>query len=226
MISFDVTVKETNLHIQASKDLEDLALRSILKYRGFIESFASDYPDFIHAMTPIPVPSIAPDIITRMVKAAITADVGPMAAVAGALSQFVGTDLLMESDEVVVENGGDIFIKSETDSTFAIFAGNSPLSLKTGIKIKALPHPYAVCTSSGNVGHSKSFGKADAVTVFSRSCCLADAVATSLGNQVQKSKDIENVINHGKKLQGVDGIVIIKGEHIGAWGEIELLPLT
>lgn len=226
LIPFNVTVRETNLNIQADRDLSEPAMRSVLKYRGFIESFALDHPEFLHAMTPLPVPDIAPEIVREMMAAAKTANVGPMAAVAGALSEFTARDLLIRSDEVVVENGGDIFIKSHTPTTFAVFAGKSPLSLKTGIRIDSLPYAYAVCTSSGTVGHSKSFGTADAVTVFSRSCCLADAVATALGNRISRKADIEPAIHEGKKIPGVAGILIIKGEQIGIWGDMELVPLA
>ncbi|THB76196.1 MAG: UPF0280 family protein [Desulfobacteraceae bacterium] len=225
LVPFDVTVKETNLHIQADTDLSDTALRSILKYRGFIETFARVCPEFMTALVPLPLAGPAPAIVTDMFSAAGAADVGPMAAVAGAMSEYTGRDLLKESGEILVENGGDIFIKSNTDTTFAIFAGDSPLSLKAGLHIKKQSRAYAMCTSSGTIGHSKSFGRADAVTVYATSCPLADAMATALCNQVQSVKDIEPVIERGNQVAGILGIAIIMGEHIGLWGDMELVPL-
>lgn len=225
LVSFQVTVKETNLHIQAATDLYDLALRSVLKYRGYIESYAMQQPDFIHSLSPLPVPRTAPAIVMEMADAAVAVNVGPMAAVAGAVAEYTGRDLLACSGEVVVENGGDIFIKSDSDTTFAIYAGDSPLSLTTGIRIKKKPSAFALCTSSGMIGHSRSFGKADAVTVISRSCCLADAAATALGNIIRKPADIQKAITRGRQIRGIDGLVIIKGKNIGLWGEIELVPL-
>jgi hypothetical protein len=157
--------------------------------------------------------------------AAKTAGVGPMAAVAGAVAQSVGRDLLQWSSNVLVENGGDIFIKSDTQTVFTIYAGSSPLSMKTGIKVARRPTSFAMCTSSGSVGHSKSFGKADAVSVLADCCALADAAATSLCNKIQTPKDIERAIAIGKSMAGLQGIVIISGKQIGLWGALELVKL-
>ena len=50
-------------------------------------------------------------ILVRMAEAAATAGVGPMAAVAGAIAEYIGRRLKTEYDcrEVIVENGGDIY---------------------------------------------------------------------------------------------------------------------
>lgn len=225
LISFNVTVKETNLNIQADSDLSEQAVRSTLTHRQYIENHISRTPGFAGSLVPLPDPGIAPRIIYEMTMAAKTANVGPMAAVAGAVAQSVGKDLLRWSSNVLVENGGDIFVKSETSTTFTIYAGSSPLSMKTGIKVARRPDAFGMCTSSGTVGHSKSFGKADAVTVLAQCCALADAAATSLCNQVQTPKDIEKVIAAGRRMPGVQGIVIIAGKQIGLWGGLELVKL-
>lgn len=225
LVSFQVTVKETNLHIQAATDLSGPALRSVLKYRGYIESYGIQHPEFLYSLVPLPVQETAPGIILDMANAAADANVGPMAAVAGALSEYTGRDLLFFSKEIVVENGGDVFIQSDSDTTFTIFAGESPLSLTTGIRIKKRPSPFGLCTSSGTIGHSKSFGTADAVTVISSSCCLADAAATALGNMIHRPADIESAIRQGKCIPGVEGLVLIQQSHIGLWGDLELVPL-
>ncbi|MCK5098421.1 MAG: UPF0280 family protein, partial [Desulfobacteraceae bacterium] len=75
------------------------------------------------------------------------------------------------------------------------------------------------------VGHSKSYGKADAVTILSDSASLADAAATSLGNLVKKPGDIEKVISYGKGIKGVLGIVIIQDKNIGLWGNLKIVKL-
>ncbi|MCP3900640.1 MAG: UPF0280 family protein, partial [Desulfobacteraceae bacterium] len=168
---------------------------------------------------------IAPHIINSMIGAGFDANVGPMAAIAGAIAEYTGTYLLEKSDEIIVENGGDIFIKSNKETLFTIFANKSPLSMKTGLLIAKREKPYALCTSSGTVGHSKSYGKADAVTILSDSAPLADATATSLGNLIKKSDDIEKAINYGKKIDGILGIVIIKNKNIGLWGDLQIVKL-
>ncbi|WP_333664225.1 UPF0280 family protein [Desulfobacter postgatei] len=225
LVNFNVTVKETNLNIQADSDLSEQAVRSILKHRQYIENHIARSPRFAHSLTPLPDPGIAPKIISEMTMAAKTAGVGPMAAVAGAVAQSVGRDLLQCSSNLLVENGGDIFIKSDTHTVFTIYAGSSPLSMKTGIKVGRRPVSFAMCTSSGTVGHSKSFGKADAVSVLADCCALADAAATAICNQVQTPKDIEKAIAAGRRMSGVQGLVIILGKHIGLWGGLELVKL-
>ena len=225
LVPFNVTVKETNLNIQADSDLSKQAVRSILTHRQYIENHISRMPEFVDSLTPLPDPGITPQIISEMTTAAKTTGVGPMAAVAGAVAQNVGRDLLQWSPNVLVENGGDIFIKSDTPTTLTIYAGSSPLSMKTGIKVARRPASFAMCTSSGTVGHSKSFGKADAVSVLADCCALADAAATALCNQVQTPKDIKKAIAAGRRMAGVQGIVIISEKQIGLWGALELVKL-
>lgn len=225
LVAFNVTVKETNLNIQADKDRTEQATRAILAHRQYIENHIARFPQFADSLTPLPGPGIVPKIICEMTAAAKTAGVGPMAAVAGAVAQSVGKELLQWSPNVLVENGGDIFVKSDTETIFTIYAGSSPLSMKTGIKVARRPASFAMCTSSGSVGHSKSFGKADAVSVLAEDCALADAAATALCNQIQTPKDIGKAIDAGKAMAGVQGIIIIAGKQIGLWGALELVKL-
>lgn len=225
LVGFQVTVKETDLHIQAERQLTDITRELVMEYRGYIEAYIQQHPDFVRAMTPWLHPSPAPRIIQAMATAAGKAGVGPMAAVAGAIAESVGADLLAHSSEIIVENGGDIFIRLNSPALIGIYAGSSPLSMKIGIRLAARPDPVGICTSSGTVGHSISFGSADAVCVISPSCALADAAATAVGNRVCKPSDIGPAIQWGQRIQGVDGIVIIKKDKIGAWGEIEVVPL-
>lgn len=226
LIGFQVTVKETDLHIQAEQNLSDITRELVMEYRGYIEEFIQQHPDFARAMIPWHNPSPAPHIIHAMKTAAISSGVGPMAAVAGAMAESVGKALLEHSSEVIVENGGDIFMKLKGSALLGVFAGRSPLSMKIGLRLPSRDHPFGVCTSSGTVGHSISFGSADAVCVISSSCSLADAAATAIGNQVRKPSDISQAIEWGRTIQGVEGIAIIKNDKIGAWGELEVVPLS
>ncbi len=223
LVSFDITVKETNLNIQARSDLTRKAIESVVKYRALIESYIQLHPEFARSLAPLPEPEFAPGIILEMIQAARLAHVGPMAAVAGALAEYTGKALLAHTPEVIVENGGDIFVKSDTETLFSIYAGNSGMA--PGILISRRARSFAVCTSSGTLGHSLSLGKADAVTVLSDSGALADAMATALGNRVHKASDIEKAIHFGKNTEGIQGIVIIKGTRMGLWGDLKLVPL-
>lgn len=157
-----------------------------------------------------------------MAEAALKAGVGPMAAVAGATAEYVGRDLLKSSAEVIVENGGDIFIKTLESRKMGIYAGRSALSEKIALTIHPDQTPLGVCTSSGTVGHSVSFGRADAVVILSKDTSLADAVATSVGNRVKTAKDIEDALAFAQTISGVDGVVVIIDDKIGMWGEVEI----
>jgi len=223
--SFRIVVKETDLLVRAERLLGNETRDLILKHRLPLERYAGDYPDFLKILTPFPEDRFAPSIVRTMICAAQKAGVGPMAAVAGAIAEYVGKDLLAYSREVIVENGGDIFINTSCPTTLAIFAGDSPLSNKLALRVDPRGRAMGVCTSSGTVGHSMSFGNADAIVVISESAALADAAATAVGNSVSKKTDIATAVNIGKNIQGVLGLVIIIGAELGVWGSVELVKL-
>ena len=160
-----------------------------------------------------------------MIRAGRLARVGPMAAVAGAIAERAGIDLLRFTTEIIIENGGDIFLKTAHSLTVGIYAGRSPLSMKVGIEIDPSQEPQAVCTSSGSVGPSLSKGRADAVCVVGISCSLADAAATAVANRVVKPGDIQPAIQWGRTIEGVEGILVILADKIGMWGRIRVLPI-
>jgi hypothetical protein len=225
LVPFTVTVKETDLFISASKNLEKEAKDAALQARLIIENYIKENPDFQSSLTPLPFDQLAPEIIKEMLKASSASGVGPMASVAGAVAEYTGTELLKYSPEVIVENGGDIFIKINRAITVGIFAGQSPLSERIGIKVSPGKKPLAICTSSGRVGPSLSFGTADAVTIKSSSAALADAAATAIGNMIKQQSDIQKGIDKAKKIPGTDGVLIIKEDKMGVWGDMELVKL-
>lgn len=225
LAGYRVRVRESDLYIQSERASGERVREAILRYRAQIENHIASNPEFLTALAPIPVRGPAPRVIREMSRAASAAGVGPMAAVAGALAERVGRNLLAESREVLVENGGDIFVSYDRAFTLAIDAGDSPLSYKMGIRIEAAGSPLGICTSSGTVGHSFSYGKADAVCVVSSSCALADAAATAIANRVAVAADINDAIGFGKGIRGVRAIVIVVDERIGLWGEVSLVPL-
>jgi ApbE superfamily uncharacterized protein (UPF0280 family) len=219
-------VKETDLLVRADKPLETETKDLVLRYRIPLERYLEQHPEFVRAMVPWPRDQLAPPIVRTMIAASQKAGVGPMAGVAGAIAEYVGRDLLSYSKDVVVENGGDIFIKTGFPLVAAIFAGKSPLSNKIGVRIDSPKSPVAVCTSSGTLGHSLSLGRADAAVVISDSAALADAAATAIGNKVSSPHEIEAAIAFGQKIEGVLGIVVIVDSKIGFWGNVELTRIS
>jgi len=226
LVTFHVSIKETDLWVQAEKNLEQETYDLVYKYRGHIESYIQENPLFLTTLKPWRIKGPAPKIVSIMALAGRQAGVGPMAAVAGAIAESVGTDLLGQSSQVIVENGGDIFIKVNRPIVSSIYAGDSPLSMKVGVRIESLGASIGICTSSGTIGHSFSMGKADAACVISPSCALSDAAATAIGNRVDSPGAIESAINFGKQISGITGIVVIAKDKIGMWGDIEIIPLT
>lgn len=224
LVLFEVTEKETDLAISASKDLERQARASTLTYRHDLESYIARDKYFQTSLEPINVSKDAPLIVRVMADAAARAGVGPMAAVAGAMAEFVGRDLLEFSDEVIVENGGDIFLKTVKRKTMGIYAGEkSPFTGKLALEIDPREDGLGVCTSSGTVSHSLSFGSSDAVVIVSEETALADAVATATGNIVKTPDDIEKAISFARSVDGVLGVLVMIKDKMGSWGEITLV---
>lgn len=223
LVTFEVKEEETDLLISASKDLEKQARASVLNYRKDIKNYIQSNNSFYTSLEPIEVEKNAPEIIKIMATAAKEAGVGPMAAIAGAIAEFVAKDLLPFTDEVIIENGGDIFIKTKRERLLGVYAGDaSPFTGKMNLRIKPSEKGIGVCTSSGTVSHSLSFGKADAALIISENTALADAVATATGNIVKNKDFIEKGIEFAKSVNGIKGVLIIVGDKMGSWGEIEL----
>jgi hypothetical protein len=226
LISFNIVVKETDLYIRASTNLEKKAYKLVLKYRHALERYIRRHPAFLTSLEPLPVSDDASHIVIEMSAAAEKVGVGPMASVAGAIAEFVGNELLAFSPEIIIENGGDIYLKSLKKRIVGIYAGKLPLTGKIGLEIKGQDTPLGICTSSGTVGHSLSYGKADAVVVLSKSATLADAAATAIGNLIVQPSDIPNGLDFASGIEGLKGVVIIKGDQVGLWGEVKICQMA
>ena len=224
LVSFNVVVKETDLYIRARKNYGDKAFEIVQRQRAALENYIACHPGFLTALVPFPVSADAPAIARSMEEAAEKVNVGPMAAVAGAFAEFVGKDLLKFSSEIIVENGGDIFLKTAKSRLVGVYAGeNSPLTGKIALKIEPADTPLGICTSSGTVGHSLSFGKSDAVVVLAPSAALADAAATAIGNIVKAETDIEIALEFARGVSGLVGVAVIINDKMGVWGKVNLI---
>ena len=226
LTSFNIVVKETDLYIRASTNLKQKAYTLVLKYRKILESYIRQHPAFVTSLEPLPVSDDAPPIIIEMSTAAEKVGVGPMASVAGAIAEFVGKELLTFSPEIIIENGGDIYLKSLEKRIVGIYAGKLPLTGKIGLEINEQDTPLGICTSSGTVGHSLSYGKADAVVVLSRSATLADAAATAIGNLIIQPGDIPNGLEFASSIDGLKGVIIIKSDKVGLWGDVKICQMA
>jgi len=225
LISFRVLIKETDLLVSASKDLSKQTRDRVHHYRRQLEDYIKSKPDFLSTLFPYPEDFFAPEIIREMISATKIFDVGPMAAVAGTIAQFVARDLLQYTEELIVENGGDIFLKTERPVTVSIFAGSSKFNDKLGIVMDPEQMPAGICTSSATVGHSLSLGAADSVCIISSKASIADAAATALGNRITDRFKLKREIESMRESKDIKGGVVIIGKTMASWGEIELTKI-
>jgi len=226
-VQFEVVQEQSDLFIIAKTDLYNKAAEVLRQLRQEIKSYIALDERFLTSLSPVKVLKCAPEIIKDMAFAGERMNVGPMAAVAGAISEYVARSLSQFSEQVIVENGGDNFIIDREPFTVGIYAGDSPLSMKIGIEIEPQSDGIAVCTSSGTVGHSLSFGRADAVTVIAKSGSLADAGATAICNMVKTEDDIKKALDYAHNIKKILGLIIIVNDKIGAIGSIvKLKPIA
>lgn len=223
LLSFEVKHETTDLLVMADSDYSSEIYKDIKIFRKEILNYSQHDEFFLDSLVPICIKEEAPLIVKRMILAAKEANVGPMASVAGGIAEFIGRKLLSKSKQVVVENGGDIFIKIDHDLTFKVFAGYKSPFAQLKIKIKRLNMPLGICTSSGRIGPSLSFGDVDAACVISKDVFLADACATAAANMVKKDTDIHKALDHTKNVKGILGAIIIRNEKIGLWGDLEII---
>lgn len=230
-LTFQTLVEESDLWISCGKeyfaaagDLPAKVTEKLREVRSVIKGWMRLQPDFGPSLVPVAVPEHAPDIIKRMAHGAERWQVGPMAAVAGAVAEEVATAFKDGSPDFLVENGGDIFMYSTTARTVALLPQPEE-GTAIGIRLEASLFPLAVCSSSSTIGHSLSFGKGELATVIARDAALADAAATSLCNRLKKPSDIELVINEAQKDPGIIGVFAQCKGQMGLWGNVELVVI-
>lgn len=225
LVSFRVAVGETDLWVAAGAEIGSLVKERVLHHRRVLKTYLGRDPGFAAALVPRAALPGAPPLIRRMLDAGAAAGVGPMAAVAGAIAQAVGEDLRMDSPEIILENGGDIYLRSTHRRIVSILAGDSTLSGTVGLALSPCPDGLGVCTSAGTVGPSLSLGRADAAVIVAPDVALADAAATALGNRIHRANDLERAVAWAAGLPGVLGAVAVLGDRLAAAGKVELVPI-
>lgn len=224
--AFQTRYRETDLWIRARRDVGKEALTAVLNYRHQLERYISQHPEFLTSLAPLPEDPLAPPLVRHMIEASRQAGVGPMAGVAGAMAQFVARDLKPLTPAIIIENGGDCYLDIQEEMRIGIYAGpDSPFSGRMALRFPPERFPLGICTSSGTIGHSLSFGRANAVTVVSQDAVLADAAATALGNLVRRPEDIARTLEKAAGIPSVEGVLIVVKDKIGIWGDLELIPL-
>ncbi|MBS4012964.1 MAG: UPF0280 family protein [Bacteroidetes bacterium] len=229
---FQVIVEESDLWIGVTPhlyfdDLPKIITNYLSKLRAEIENAINKHPKFHYSHLPIGFMRNYGQIVERMSIASINANVGPMAAVAGAVSEMVGEKLMsiIPKSEIIIENGGDIWAKFHNPITISIEAGDSSFSGKTAFTVNPNLSPCGICSSSGKIGHSLSYGKADNVTIICKSAALADAWATSLCNMVTDFSGLDIANKIAGSSADILGFIAIFEDSMLAGGDIEITSL-
>lgn len=198
----------------------DAADRSLMRSRNELEDYIQGDPVFLETHDPhVPVSGAGP-LAIRMAHEAAKAGVGPMAAVAGAFAEDCLFDMIRAgAEEAIVDNGGDIAFLVRRSVRVGIYAGVSAIS---GLAFEVEPRlePFGICTSSGTVGPSFSYGRADAAVVVSPNTVLADAAATALGNRVRSVDDLGTCFDFMESMDEIEGALVVLGDRIALWGKL------
>ncbi len=219
--SFTLEYGETRIQVKADVDCGGEALDELIKHYTLLVDYINRYPEFKSSYEPVEVLHDAPAVVKTMAAASKECGVGPMAAVAGALAQYVGERILDEgAGEVIADNGGDIYVKTCEVRTIGLYAGDSPFTDRIAFNVTGDDTPCGICTSSGSVGHSVSLGEADSVTAVADSCALADAAATAVANLVADEHSVDSALKASERIKGLRGILIVKGGLMGAVGKL------
>ena len=226
-------IGESDLFIETDKpEAINRAFSAIRTHREQLLAYITKHEEFLHSFSPVEIAHDTPPIVHAMAHAAKTANVGPMAAVAGALADLAIEEMMKLNPKIaIVENGGEITGRMvepmSTPITIGVYAGeNSTISGRIGFRFEFEDFPFGLGTSSGTIGHAFSFGRADAACVFAENAAIADACATAVCNAVV-GKSVQESIKQGlevaKSIKEIKGALIIRGDHVGSFGKLPRL---
>jgi len=223
-MTFNVRLHTTDLYIRALADISGRAQAYLAELRKEIEDHIKTRDLFLTSLEPLSNQENSTPLISSMYKASEAAGTGPMAAVAGAIAEYIGRELLEYSPEIIIENGGDVWMNLNSPVTIGIYSDNIHFRERLALKISGDQTPCAVCTSSSKTGHSLSFGNADSVTIIAGDGAFADAAATETCNRVKSDKDIRDALNFALSVPSVRGCLIVYRDRVAAIGDVELAP--
>jgi len=222
--SYEIVSGESDILVKSKRRLDERFISDLLnKYRKDIQDYIERFPEFKSCLSRFPLKRPAPKIVEEMIERTSLLDVGPMASVAGAIAEYLGKELLKFSDELLVENGGDIFIKKEDSISLGLYAGEGSFLNDLTLQIESPSSYLGICSSSSFLGHSLSLGSADLAVVVSTSATFSDALATKLANMVYREEDIQFAIDYACNLAyRPEAVLILKREKVGLWGNLTI----
>ena len=230
--TFTIKYLETDIWVAVDKDsyshlMPEFVAKKIVELRKDLDNFIKECSIFKSSLRPIDLPKdiYIPEVVSEMIKASSKAGIGPMSAVAGAFSFFVGQAIEdnFNIKELIIENGGDLYMNIIEDTVIKIYAGNSIFSDRVGLKIRSSHSTLGVCTSAGTVGHSLNFGRSDAVMIACKNPLLADSYATAISNEIKNTCDMDKILKQIKLKEEIISSLIIIDDKLGIAGDFELM---
>lgn len=219
------TVRQSNLlFVSDIVGAIETAARSVLVNRALLEDYSKLNPTFVHSLVPMEVEENAPRAVRLASDAAFAAQVGPFAAVPGAIADLALEEMRSCRPSVcLVENGGEIAADSKTPLNVGVYAGVSPISGRVGFRLDSDDFPIGIATSSASVSHAISLGEADAAVAIADTAALSDACATAICNAVS-GDDVEGSVQTGlevaEAIPNLRGAFVVRGEHVGSVGRL------
>jgi len=220
--------KETIITIFAEKEyLIEIAKNKIIECRREIEDFIIKNPDFKEILIPFNYKKTSPEIIKKMCRASKVFNIGPMSTVAAVIAEYALDEMISNgAKHAIIDNGGDLALFTNNPVTIGIYTGNKNTN-HYGLIIPPTKNKLGICTSSGKIGPSLSFGNTDTTTILSHNICLADAAATAIGNIVIDKNDIKKVIEILSKTSDINGSIITIKDNICFWGDVpRIVPVN
>jgi len=205
-------IEETAATIAADRDFVGEAVNAIKAARGEIERQIRRDRFFLTTLEPYEPTRDCPRIIRRMCDASEAAGVGPMATVAGAIAQEAVEAMVSQGcTHCWVDNGGDIALRLDRPATLEVFSDPSSKNAYAMV-LEPTDDITGICTSSGRLGHSISFGDSDVALAIADDAVLADALATAIGNQVTNAASLELCFDKFRRVRGFRaGLAMIDG---------------
>jgi len=218
-----IEIQETAATIAAERRFIARAVDAMKAARRDIERQIRKDRFFLTTLEPYDSELCTSETTARMCAAAKLAGVGPMATVAGAIAQAALDAMASEGcTHAWVDNGGDIALVLESPITLEVFT--TPGSSKAfAFDLRTTGRKMGICSSSGRLGHSISFGDSDVAVAIADDAVVADAFATALGNEVKDRESLGrcfDTLNNTKSVIG--GLVMMDGE-VAIYGTVPKL---
>jgi ApbE superfamily uncharacterized protein (UPF0280 family) len=216
--SFELQVQDLLLRISAPEEYAEECRAAALSAWEQLHAYSLRHPEFRSSKTPVDVPANAPAIVREMAAVAKTAGVGPAFTTQGAVCEHVGRFLATVVQEVVVSTGGDYFVRSKKKMKLALY--QSPTTGGLSVVVDPKRGTQGVFTSVGRIRLPAQ--SVDGLAVLASTTIMADAAAAAVMAILSRPSSFRTALTFLRKLDGVQGAVVVQGRRIGVAGAVEL----